>query len=317
MLRAFLKPFDGFAREDFETYTPDKWSSNLHNLARMQVKQKLEALGAAVAPKLEALDLSLACETSSERPSIWNQKQVRSQWLYFYRDGRAQRELAALLDRERSLRESVGDPAHHHGHIVLGVRVDQHGVAVLCGIHKAAWLDRRNLGKKWEDPHERAKCLAILGRLGPDFHWIAEGERYACSELAEARLGPVMERVDDVEDWLAIEHLYSVEADAPKTPAFVERTAEVMTGLAPFYRFVAWSKENDFASMAKKVVAAKRARRHAGHLPFDENDEVEILGGLFAGQRGVVQGFDGSGKVKVKVGNLTLPVQAGSLKRLA
>jgi hypothetical protein len=316
MLRAFLKPFDGFGPEDYCTFTPDKWSSNLHNLQRMQVRQKLEALGSVLAPKLAALDLSLALETSSERPSIWNQKQVRAQWLYFYRDERAQRELAALLERERSLREKVGDPAHHHGHIVLGVRVDASGVAMLCGVHRGAWLDRRNLTKKWADPHERAKCMSLLRRLGAEYEWVAEGERLRCDELDEARLGALCARADEIEDWLAVEQRYGVDADAPRTAAFADRATAVLTALSPLYKFLAWGKDNDFASVGKRVVAEKKARRHAGHLPFDENDEVEILGGLFAGQRGVVQGFDGSGKVKVKVGTLTLPVQAGSLKRL-
>ena len=78
----FLNTFTGFERADFDTYTPDKWSSNLHNLPRMRVKQKLESLAPALLEALLEAGVEVESEVSSERPSIWNQNKVDSQWLF-------------------------------------------------------------------------------------------------------------------------------------------------------------------------------------------------------------------------------------------
>ena len=34
--------FSGFTAEDFDAYSPEKWRSNVFNLNRLMVKQKLE-----------------------------------------------------------------------------------------------------------------------------------------------------------------------------------------------------------------------------------------------------------------------------------
>lgn len=313
-MKAFLKPFDGFVAGDFETYEPAKWSSNLYNLQRMQVKQKLTALASALEPVLEELGLELDSEVSSERPSIWNHKQVRNQWLYFFRNARLQRELLPILDRERSLAENIEDPAHHHRHMVLGVRVDASGVSVVCGAHPGAWLDRRNLRQKCQQPHERVKLAALIRRLKNNASWCRGGERLATETVDEATIESSWRDGAEADGWLAVECHFPADAEVVGSSQLVGAISDVLRGLAPIYKFCAWSKDNDHASMAQVVDTAKEARRKKRHLPFDENDEVVIVGGLFAGQRGFVQGFDGAGKVKVKVGTLTLPVRAGSLK---
>lgn len=317
-MRAFLKPFDGFVAEDFETYSPDRWSSNLYNLQRIQVREKLAALASAIEGDVEALGLEVDHETSAERPSIWNQRQVRSQWVYFFRNARAQKELQAILDRRRSIAENIDDPAHHHLHIVLAVRVTHEGVGVLCGIHQNAWLDRRNAQSKWADRFERAKLLALLERLQDrPLHWRLDEVMQPIGALSRAALGEVLERAPEVAGWIALERFFEASDARLGSAAFSGEVADVLRELADLYRFLAWSKDNDFASMAEVVAEEKKAKRYRGGTTFIENDPVEIVGGLFAGRRGVVQGFDRAGKVKVKVGNLTLPVNAGSLKRLA
>ena len=39
-----MSAFKGFTRDAFAAYTPEKWASNVHNLARMRVKDALLAL---------------------------------------------------------------------------------------------------------------------------------------------------------------------------------------------------------------------------------------------------------------------------------
>ncbi|MCA9562258.1 MAG: hypothetical protein KC561_02155 [Myxococcales bacterium] len=308
-----MKPFEGFDATDFETYTSEKWADNRFNLQRLKVKQKLAALASALKSTVDSLGLDLAHELSAERPSIWNQKQVADQWLYYIRGERAQRELQSIIDRERGLKQSIEDPAHHHRHFAVGIRVDAGGLAVLCGAHPHAWLDRRNLSNKLADEHERAKVLAYLRKLEPGFKLQIGDARTPAPEVEEAQLVSLSTGIESVADWIAVEYCFETTSEEIGRADFAGQLAKTIEGLVPFYSLLAWSKANDFAAIADKVAEVKKERKRTGSTRFAEADEVEIVGGLFAGRSGVVTGYEG-GKVKVKVGTLTLPVSPGALK---
>ena len=315
LMRGFLKSFDGFEPVDFDTYTPDKWSSNLHNLPRMKVKQKLESLADRIKDALVGAGLEIGYEVSSERPSIWNQKRVDAQWLYFERDAAARKDLQSIIDRNRSLADNIEDPAHHHRHTVIAVRVDAEGVSVLCGVHHSAWLDRHNLQKRVEDEHERARLLVALGELPRDgLELLVDEARTGFVELDDEALLATLEGAAEVPGWIALERRWAADDAAVASEDFADTLVDACTTLAPAYQQLTWSRDNDHVSVAKTVAEEKKARRRSGSGHFEENDPVEIVGGLFAGRKGVVSGYDRAGKVKVKVGTLTLPVNAGALK---
>ena len=317
MFEAFLKPFEGFSSADFDSYTPDKWSSNLHNLPRMQVKQKLSALASLLKADLDKLNLDLEHETSAERPSIWNQKQVRAQWLFFSRNAKAQRDLQTIIDRNRTLAENIDDPAHHHRHAILGIRVDAHGAAVVFGVHRSAWLDRRNLEKKWDNEYERHKLVSLLEELSDDeFVLRYDTNTHRLAELDESSLDGFFTDTSSIEGWIGVERQFASDDARTASVEFAAAASPVLAQLAPIYSFLAWSRENDFAQIAQQVVEEKKAKRRSKNAPFEEGDKVEVIGGLFSGQKGSVMGYDRAGKIKVKVGNLTLPISAGALKLL-
>lgn len=312
-----MKSFEGFEAADFAAYTPDKWSSNLHNLPRMQVKQKLSALAGRLQDAVTGLSLSLEDETSSERPSIWNQKKVDAQWLFYARDGKARKELQSIIDRHKSLAENIEDPAHHHRHAILAVRVDGAGASVLFGLHRSAWLDRHNLERKWANEYERPKLLRLLeGLQGEPYIVRLGGTSTPIDDLDEARLDASLASAAQLDGWFSIERTFAPDSTEVMSDVFIQSVADVLQRLAPVYRFTAWSRENDFADIAQQVVKEKKEKRRSGNAPFGENDKVLVIGGLFSGQQGVVLGFDRAGKVKVKVGTLTLPISAGALKLL-
>ena len=315
-LLAFLKPFEGFLITDFENYSPEKWSSNLHNLGRLQVKEKLAALGKQLIEIVAELNLGLEYETSPERPSIWNNRCVKAQWLFFSRNRTTQRELQTILDRERSIAENVDDPAHHHRHMVLAVRVDQQGCVVMCGAHRSAWLDRRNIQQKWAIDYERDKLLSLFQASPTDYRFISDDIQTELPSSNEDTLDPVFSQATKIDGWISFERQFSVDAVASSAGDFVSTVGGCFAPLADIYRCLAWSKENDHISLAQLVAQEKKDRRHSRNVPFEENDVVMIVGGLFSGQKGIVQGFHRSGKVKVKVGTLALAVHAGSLKRM-
>ncbi len=317
MFEAFLKPFEGFSDEDFGSYEPEKWSSNLHNLPRMQVKQKLSALAAKLKPTVEELNLDLDHELSSERPSIWNQKKVDAQWLFYTRDDRAKKELQSIIDRHKSLADNIDDPAHHHRHAILAVRIEETGAVASFGVHHSAWLDRRNLERKWSDKYEKAKLLKAITSLSDAYSWIAGDTTAPVDVQSEATLESALVNATETDGWIAVEKRFPADDPRVATAGFANDVADAFAELAHLYRIVSWSRENDFADVAQQVAEEKKVKRRSGNAPFEENDHVQVTGGLFSGQRGVVMGYDRAGKIKVKVGNLTLPISAGALKLLS
>src|SRR5512143_591156 len=103
--------FAGFTSADFEAYAPSKWKSNVFNRERLEVKQKLLALGREVQGAMVAADGSpLTCEASVEHPALWNHKQVEAQHLFFSRNEGARREIDRIIDRSRPIASMLDDP---------------------------------------------------------------------------------------------------------------------------------------------------------------------------------------------------------------
>jgi transcription antitermination factor NusG len=90
-------------------------------------------------------------------------------------------------------------------------------------------------------------------------------------------------------------------------PGIVAQAAHALTALFLAYRFIAWSRDNDFLSMREALQKEKQARRQKG---LAKNDPVRIVRGMFAGKQGVVQEVDARGGLKVLVGKMAVKVDA-------
>jgi hypothetical protein len=317
-MKGFFHKFNGFLEEDFDTYAPEKWSSNLFNLQRMEAKQKMAALGDQINRKLVDSDLSLEQELTPERPSIWNQNRVSSQWLYFIRNKAEQRNLETILDRKKQISAAIDDPAHHHKHIILGVRLDRHGLTVLCGIHQNAWLDWRNATNKCAEPEPRAQLLSLIGAHEKDlFTWCIGSAKTPLESLTDDDLSHCFSSdLDRGNAWFAVEHTV-LSADSALMGASIGPViCERLLSLVPLYRFFSWSKNNDHLSFTEVLEQHRMERKKLLSSPFLEGEKVELTGGLFAGKRGEVVGYEQSGMVNVKMGTLVLPISPKSLKKL-
>ena len=317
-MKGFFHKFSGFQKEDFETYAPEKWSSNLYNLQRMETKQKMAALGAQISTQLAETGLSLEQGLTPERPSVWNQNRVRSQWLYFTRNQSEQRNLDTILDRQKQISATIDDPAHHHKHIVLGVRLDHHGLTILCGIHQNAWLDWRNATNKCAVPEARSQLLSHLNTLEKGLYcWSFGTEKTPLSALAEEDLARCFSADLDGENaWFAVEHALPSTENALMEESIGPLISERLLSLDPIYRFFAWSKTNDHLSFSEVLEEHQIKRKKLHSSPFVEGEKVELTGGLFAGKTGEVTGYEQSGMVNVKMGGLVLPISPKSLKKL-
>jgi transcription antitermination factor NusG len=82
--------------------------------------------------------------------------------------------------------------------------------------------------------------------------------------------------------------------------------------LLPIYRFVVWSRDNDFVSMRQVLDKERTVKRQKG---LHKNDKVRIVRGILTGKDGVVQEVEGKGLLKVLVGKMVIKIDAADVER--
>jgi hypothetical protein len=313
--------FSGFTSADFDAYAPKKWKSNVFTRERLEVKQKLLALGRELSPSMLAVDGSpLTAEASAEYPALWNHKQVEAQHLFFSRNEGARKELDHIIDRQTSLASMIDDPTPLRNHVFLAVSLGVDALEVSVKLHPDARVDRQNLERKCDDHFEAEKLVQLAHGLGAPYRVGVTPELHAAVEL-------------DVESWRrTLAALGSVGPSLPGTPhrllyvgrafsrdevlaggaAVAGAAREALTRLLPVYRFIAWSRDNDFLSMREALQKEKQAKRQKG---LAKNDAVRIVRGMFAGKSGVVQEIDAKGQLKVLVGKMAVKVDVGDVDK--
>ena len=107
----------------------------------------------------------------------------------------------------------------------------------------------------------------------------------------------------------------SLERGAVLGLSAAEQEAWVRTTLGqllPLYRFIVWSRENDFVSMRQVLDKERTVRRQKG---LHKNDRVRIVRGMLAGKDGLVQEVEAKGQLKVLVGKMVIKIDAADVER--
>lgn len=316
--------FPGFTAADFDAYQPKKWKSNVFNRERLEVKQKLIALGRELQGAMLAPDGSpLAAEPSVEHPALWNHKQVEAQHLYFSRNEGARKELDAIIDRGKSIASMIDDPTPQRNHLFLAVTLSEQALELSLKLHPDARVDRENLERKCDDHFEREKLLHLIRGLGDGFRIGITPDLVAVGELDEGKLlelvaqlakGPTPQALT-----LGAPHklLYVgrsiARADAlAAATGIVDDAKRTLQALLPIYRFIAWSRDNDFVSIKETLQKEKQQKRQKGLV---KNDAVRIVRGMFAGKQGVVQEVDAKGGLRVLVGKVAVKLDAEDVQK--
>ncbi len=315
--------FPGFTAADFDAYQPKKWKSNVFNRERLEVKQKLVALGRELQGAMLAPDGSpLAAEPSVEHPALWNHKQVEAQHLYFSRNEGARKELDAIIDRGKSIASMIDDPSPQRNHLFLAVTLSEQALELSLKLHPDARVDRENLERKCDDHFEREKLLHLLRGLGDGFKAGVTPDVVAVGELDEGKLlelvaalgksggGPALPGAPQKLLYVgrAIARADAVAAGAD----IVDAAKKTLQALLPIYRFIAWSRDNDFVSIKETLQKEKQQRRQKGLV---KNDAVRIIRGMFAGKQGIVQEVDAKGGLRVLVGKVAVKLDAEDVQK--
>ncbi len=251
--------FDGFSAQDFDAYLPEKWGSNMFTLPRRKVKEKLDFIGKRLFEDFKAYGLSLTKHLSDDHPSLWNNKKVDTQWLFFSRDEEARKKLAEIIDTERTLADTLTDPTPLYRHAFLGVSVNQDHIEVGLRLHHDAWVDRKNLTALLNDDASRAQFDEIRGNLPADFEIGAVGsDSVSLGELNSEQVGEMVSRFEEERGWLFLGFMLKRGAAVELGAGIVDRIVEHFTSLISVYRFVAWAPSNDAISVDSIVAMRKQ-----------------------------------------------------------
>jgi hypothetical protein len=315
--------FPGFAASDFDAYQPKKWKSNVFNRERMEVKQKLLALGRELQGALPGPDgAPLAVDSSVEHPALWNHKQVEAQHLFFSRNEGARRELDRIIDRSKSMASMIEDPTPLRNHVFLAVTLGHDGLELSLKLHPDAKIDRQNLERKVEDHFEREKLLHLLHALHPQFQVGVTPELFPIGDVDETRLSEIVAKLAAPQPTMTLpgapHKLFWLGRTLPRDeaiaagPGVIDAARTALASLLNVYKFIAWSRDNDFVSMRETLQKEKQAQRQKG---VAKNDVVRIIRGMFAGKQGVVQEIDAKGALKVLVGKVAVKVDAADVAK--
>jgi hypothetical protein len=318
---------------DFDCYEPRKWKSNVYNRERMEVKQKLTALGRECAGQLLGSDGSpLFLEASVEHPALWNHKQVDNQSVFFSRHEAARKELDGIIDRQKPIASLLDDPTPQRNHLFLAITLHHESLEVSLKLHPDATIDRQNLERKLQEHYEGERLMGLFEALPAGFHI---GVLPDLQPLAAYTDG---EGAHDAVDVLALAQILDMLPAAgsmslpghPQRMLYIGRSiqrsevlgltaaeqlawiAESLELLLPIYRFMVWSRDNDFVSMRQVLDKERNTRRQKG---LHKNDKVRIVRGMLAGKDGVVQEVDAKGHLKILVGKMVLKIDAADVER--
>lgn len=307
-----MAAFNGLNAEAFATYAPEKWSSNVHNLPRMRVKDTMLALCDAAQQGLEQELAGLARAASDEVPNILNQKRVDAQWVYWARDKAARESLASFLEKMKLDQSALLNALPQDKHITMAVVLRQPELWVGTRVAAGASVDRHNLAAKLAKVWERERMLALIQALPPGALLGPEGALVPAGEVTLELLAAYADQLDHGEPPWQVG--YSTPAAEAMTLGadLALRVREQLKSVAPIFRFTAWTRDNDHIEVGKQIQEekAQKRRQAAGHNP---GDKVRIISGLFAGKIGIVQEIDTKAQVKVQVGKMSVVVSGSDL----
>jgi len=306
--------FTAFSDPDFDAYLERKWRSNAFNRERLEVKQKMSALGRMVASRLCLPDgTPLSHDLSVEYPALWNQQRVTCQDLFFCRDEKGRRELDGLISRKRTMAALVEDPSPLRNHIFLSVRLDQTGVEVGLKLHADAVIDRDNLTRKCQEFLAREKLVSLVRAL-PEGYRVGPTDdlEQEARAVDEAGLMAMVAALPDSGQWLAACLRFSRDAEVTRGEGFAERLGQELERLLPLYQFAAWHRDNDHLGMRDQLKERAKVRQSKG---LQEKDRVRVKKGIFAGKRGEVESVQPRGKIKVRFGTLSIQMKSSEVER--
>jgi hypothetical protein len=305
--------FEGFQDADFNAFEEKKWSSHAYNRERLEVKLKLAELGKMLDVELGQIIPGLEVGVTEERPSIFNQHCTSSLTLYFIRDEKARRDLSGILDRAKSIAENVSDPAVHHRHIMLGVRIGHQGVEGGLWLHQNAWVDWKNIVQRCREYWERDQLNDLLSAL-PDNVFYSRGKSIDSNaeKANQLKADVLLSSFEQVGPWSVFGQSIDRNESILASESFVGWVVDFFRVLESLHTYISWKRDNDFHNITE-VLKEHKERAQMSFRKLSPGDEVRILEGLASGRIGVVESIERKGIVKVRLGAMVISLKMEEL----
>jgi hypothetical protein len=271
VVEVLIKQFSGFEEGDFDAFRPEKWLSNLFNRERMLLTQKLSALGTVLLEQLTADGPRLEHGTSDDRPSFRNGNRVDHQLLYLLRQAHDRERLGPLLEKRRPLSMITLDPAMHHQHVYLGVRIDLAGIQLGLFLHGQAFADLENLRRLLADPQSTAVLVERLHQLGDGWQTVLpDGQELPCASVHPETLPEQLAGLANLTGCWAIRQTLPRDEGAQLGETFPQLAAQRLRSLLPLLQLIAWSDENDRTDLGAQLRREADLRAEAEAKALEE-----------------------------------------------
>lgn len=258
---------------DFDAYAPEKATSKAYSRPRLEIKRRVLSWARRIVARLAELGISVDVHGSDEHPTLRNKNHVDCQWVFFSRDHEAREDLDRLLDAERKLSAVIDDPSPFARHAFLALKLDSFRIEVCFAVHPEAKVDIDNLRARLtvqtesrDGVHELTAELTTALHGLPDEFVIGVGdERVAAHASTPSAIETMLERASEgqVPLWIG----WSVPRDVALEHAETigEQLEDALIALAPIYKLVSWSQQNDRIALDRRLegIEQQRARTHA------------------------------------------------------
>ncbi|MBI5508510.1 MAG: KOW motif-containing protein [Deltaproteobacteria bacterium] len=311
-----MTAFKGLSSDTFAAYTPEKWASNVHNLARMRAKDTLLALCDQAQRDLQTELVGLDRASSDEVPNIINHKKVDAQWVYWFRDAAARKNLASFLEKTPLDEQKLFNIAPQDKHLAVAVVLRQTDLWLGLWLAAGAVVDRRNFSASMQKAWEREQLRDLILELPEGASFGAPTKLAAAGEITLAGLADLTGTLGSDQPAWQIGHSIPATDAIELGVELADHVGRWLGALLPIYRFLAWEKANDHIDVNRQLQEEKAQKRRQA-LGFGPGDKVRIISGMFSGKLGVVQDIDAKAQVRVLVGKLSVVVSGTDLTSAA
>lgn len=228
-----------FTLSDFELYQARFQGDPEWNGRRLEIRQRLQALGDMLKARFAEEGIALDRRESLHNPHATNGKRVRRQRTMLFRDKKAKKALQSFLGKElgRDL-----DSAVNNAHFQLGL--DEQGAYWGLRIDHGAWYDLNVLVKRAEEGDGRAELVAAAQAApGYSLQLDRKGGR-PLEAMSDRDWRDLAGTVRPGETSLEVVQRMPKEAVAEAGEDFDEGVVEDLLRLAPLYRLANWSLDS-------------------------------------------------------------------------
>lgn len=268
--------FAGLKAETFDNYREPRSKSNVYSRARLEIKEALIGASARLVDQLGSTDHEFEVLASDHHPSLWNNKVVDRQFIFFSRGKEERENLEHLVDHERSLAATLMDPTPYFKHAFMCLSVSGEGFESAVKLHWRAWVDRDNFLSRIEDEQEREAFIDLLTALPEEYVFgVEEGPVLPVAGINGAALDEVVGSFRSTEGMITVGLRVEPEKAESLGGDLIEVASAAFLLLAPVYDTLSWSEEDDFITLSEREQAIDEARRAVAEERKQEREAFE------------------------------------------